>query len=412
MKKKIAAGLAASAAVGTSLAVSPAEAQTIKVKNGDSLWKLSVEYNTSVSALKSANNLSSSIIYAGQTLEISSGKSENRKKPSPVSEKTTYTVKPGDSLWLIASDYNTTVAELKKLNGLSRDIIYPGQKLVVNGSKKSARSSAKTKSADSNTVKSSSNTYKVKLGDSLWKIANRLNVTVAEIKTLNNLKSDTIYPNQVLIVKETFKVRSNTPTSTSGKTNSSSSATYTVKDGDSLWKIANLMNVTVQSIKEENHLKTDVLQIGQKLKMSEAPTSTSSGRSASFKKSNSSAVLAGSKVERMIAEAEKHLGVPYRWGGNNPSGFDCSGFIYYALNKVTSVSRLSAAGYWNIMDPVSKPARGDFVFFSTYKPGPSHVGIYLENGKFINANDSGVSISDMNNSYWKKRYLGAKRYSF
>ncbi len=125
-----------------------------------------------------------------------------------------------------------------------------------------------------------------------------------------------------------------------------------------------------------------------------------------------SAQTTTSKASAIISTAKSYIGVPYVWGGTTPNGFDCSGFTQYVLKKHgVSIPRVTSEQY-SAGTAVSKSNLrvGDLVFFTTYKPGPSHVGFYIGSGKFIHASSSkGVTISDLSNSYFSGRYIGARR---
>lgn len=121
---------------------------------------------------------------------------------------------------------------------------------------------------------------------------------------------------------------------------------------------------------------------------------------------------ASATVSSIIATAKKYMGVPYVWGGESPSGFDCSGFMQYVLGKNGISLPRTASLQYQEGTPISKAnlKAGDLVFFSTYKAGASHVGIYLGNGDFIHASSSnGVTISDLSSTYYASRYIGARR---
>lgn len=197
------------------------------VKKGDSLWSIASKNNTTVDNIKKLNNLSSNNLSVGQVLKLSYD-AENED----IKESNIYTVKKGDSLWLIANKYGTTVDELKNANNLKSNTLSIGQTLIIPEKKEST----------------SKISYVVKKGDSLWLIANKYDTTVEKIKSTNNLKSNTLSIGQVLVIPS-----------------SSEFITYTVKKGDSLWSIANKYNTTVDNIKKLNNLSSNNLQINQKL---------------------------------------------------------------------------------------------------------------------------------------------------
>ena len=193
----------------------------------------------------------------------------------------THTVKSGEYLYLIAERYGITVAQLKQWNNLTSNYIYSGDQLKVSAG------TATTKPGDTNTTKPTDNTqttnsyYTVRPGDYLWKIANQHGITVAQLKTWNNLTSNYIYSGDRFIVSKT----STTPTqpekpveskpetpkepekpSTSQPTPSTPTTTYyTVKSGDYLWKIATQYGITVNQLKSWNKLTSNYIYSGDKL---------------------------------------------------------------------------------------------------------------------------------------------------
>ncbi|KIL42401.1 hydrolase Nlp/P60 [Gordoniibacillus kamchatkensis] len=118
--------------------------------------------------------------------------------------------------------------------------------------------------------------------------------------------------------------------------------------------------------------------------------------------------------QNLIADTSTYNGVPYVWGGTTPSGFDCSGFVYFMFNKFgVAMPRSTSSELFQTGFAVGRSALqpGDLVFFSDNQDGTvSHVGFYVGGGSFISPTRSaGVKIQSLDNSYWGPRYLGARR---
>jgi cell wall-associated NlpC family hydrolase len=117
--------------------------------------------------------------------------------------------------------------------------------------------------------------------------------------------------------------------------------------------------------------------------------------------------------EIVVATALGYRGVPYRNGGSDPAGFDCSGFVQYVFKQAGTVLPREVREQFQIGEAIDRGdvRAGDLVFFETVARGASHVGLAIGGGEFVHAPSSNgvVRIERMTSSYWARRYVGARR---
>lgn len=193
-----------------------------------------------------------------------------------------YTVQSGDTLSGIALKFSTTSSKLAQLNSISNpNLIYVGQRLLVNQSSNSNSSSSGQSSSTTTNTEASAASYTVKSGDTLSGIANQYNTTVNQIVSLNQLSNpNLIYVGQVLKLKNSQTT--NSSSSSSSSTAATTVGTYTVKAGDTLSAIASRYSTSSSTLASLNSLSNpNLIYVGQVLKVSSnASTSSSTNSSA------------------------------------------------------------------------------------------------------------------------------------
>lgn len=338
-----------------------------------------------------------------------------------------YTIKKGDNPYTLAKKFDVRVQDILKLNNIQPKKLRPGMKITIpsseqktHGKSSKAINRAENKRetekdrdhADSENLpdthdENTSVYHMVDKGDTLSAIARKYSVPVSELRELNDLDSSKLRIGQRLLLRHTKP---------------QSSQSYTVRKGDSLYKIARQFDVGLDELREINDLDSDSLKPGQKILLEHEPeprtpkqydTILSQGVRMQEEPQNEPEPKEQELHDRLIVFAKKLLNIPYRFGGNSMFGIDCSAYVQKVYSLIGINIPRSARQQFTEGDPVDKSelSIGDLVFFKTYASFPSHVGIYLGNDLFIHASSRSkkVTIDSLDTPYYIKRYIGAKR---
>ena len=263
------------------------------VKAGDTLYGISRKFGMSLSQLVSANGIStSSVIQPGQTLRVVGGESASTVvKTNTASTRTSggnYIVQPGDTLYSIARRSGMSLNTLLSINGLSQSsVIFPGQSLTVGQSDGRTVSAGYTPSKTTATSTSTSGTYTVQAGDTLYSIARRSGMSLNTLLSINGLsQSSVIRPGQTLSVSGNASQATATQVSYQSAGSTSGNGTYTVKAGDTLYRIAYNHGISLTTLLSINGLsETSTIRPGQQLVVSgsaKATTSTTNATTVSY----------------------------------------------------------------------------------------------------------------------------------
>ena len=287
--------------------------------------------------------------------------------PSLALAAKTHRVKKHETLYSLAKKYNVTVEELKAANNLAGNSVKPRLLLVI-----PPRSVSEGKSASAGAA---AKVYKVKKSESLSRIARKTGVSVAELKRLNGLKGKQVKAGKVLVLKES------TP-------------------DEPKVKVAKKLQLRHSDLFNEK----DYEQSLQELALLEPEQQVDLSRNTELKVDS---------IKELKKSAYGFLGTRYRFGGSSRSGIDCSSFVQHVFKELEVTLPRTAREQFEVGSAVAPGdlQKGDLIFFATYASYPSHVGIYLGNNKMIHASsrDRRVVISSLNTSYYRSRFLGAKR---
>ncbi len=270
----------------------------------------------------------------------------------------TYTVKKGDNIWQISKKFNVSISDIKKANNLKNNKLQVGMKLEIPQKNDKIIKQSKSNEPEYHVVKK---------GETLFRIAQKYNISVEELKRLNGLNSNKLSKGQKLIVKASEKLKEN----------------ISIRDNEKVPILASA--------------KLDIDEKAEEIEEIKASEDLSQM----------------SITERLLLFAKKMLHLPYRFGGNNFSGLDCSFFVKKVYSMVGIELPRSAREQFTMGVPVKKDELkpGDLVFFRTYAKFPSHVGIYLGDNLFIHASTRSkkVTIDSLEAPYYLSRFIGAKR---
>ncbi len=431
------------------------------VEEGENLRMLAARFGVSPETILAANDIQDAdLLQVGQDLLI---------LPT---DGALHALKDGESLNSVAERYGVGVQDLLAANDLggNPDVVQPGTELVVpgvdpmvdpyaataatgdvqaaNSTDQQAASTGPAGALHAHPVPST-RTYEVQPGDTLRSIAYTFGVDVDTILSSNGIEDpDTIKPGVNLRILPVRGVE------------------YTVQENETLADIAWRYQIDLGVLLDSNELDNpDVIHVGGKIIVpggkpralppaavaapAPAPAPAAPAAAASVAKPSAStrpaavaeaakpaaaaaapkpkpapaapapvaaaAPSGGGGGDSIVSTAMRYVGSRYVFGGTSPSGFDCSGFVYFVLNNS---GQPVGRGMWQQYNggshvSISELRPGDVVFFAnTYMPGLSHDGIYIGGGQFVHASDerTGVTTSNINSSYWAGHYVGAARY--
>jgi len=254
-------------------------------------------------------------------------------------------------------------------------------------------------------------THQVVAGDTLWSLAARYHVSVSQLEARNHLTGASILQlGQFVVVGTAARPSSARPSSTRPSSAGPSLAGPSLPGRCSTPNEVRRCTARRSSHHASRQLETSVPTAARNAVW----VATHTGR-APAPPAPLSIALAERILEldaKVTHTALRYIGVPYAWGGTSYSGVDCSGFVQAVFEHNGIDLPRTADGQFDTGRPVRSAdlEPGDLVFFQTYAPGASHVGIYLGSGRFVHASSSdGVRVDALATEYYAERYIGARR---